>query len=187
MRSSFAVFLGLFVLTACAGAPATIPTPLGEPKFFGTSVPVIGVEPAPPKVVSPMFKEQTARFIEMGSKLVASAQYETLESFGLQVGALSAVLGLMVDTGQDAMPANARANADIAIHFWQETAKGWELRSRRIVMVPSPFTNGRPRAESRSNGAMRFSDAKTSALLESLATAAKAFEAAKREFLELIK
>lgn len=187
MRLPFAMSLALVILTACAGAPATIPTALGTPIFLNTPVPVIGVEPTPRKVLSPIFKEQTARFIELGSKLAASAQFETLESFGLQVGALSAVLGLMNETAQDAMPPNARANADIAIHFWQETANAWELRSRRTYAVPPVRPGGITRYVSEANGAMRFSDAKTPALLESLAKAASAFEAAKRELLDLVR
>lgn len=187
MKSLIAMFLASAILSACAGAPATIPTPLGEPKFFGTSVPAIGVEPTPRKVPSPMFREQTARFIELGSKLVASAQYETLESFGQQVGALTAILGLMIDTGQDAMPVSARANAESAIRSWQETVEEWERRSRGTTAITITRVPGRNSAPPRTNGAMRFSDAKTPAMVESLGKAAKAFEASKRELLELVK
>ncbi len=192
MKAVFAVFVASVILTACGGASAPISTEPSQPIIVATSAPIgpaapiIGVDPIPQSGVSPLFIAQAVRFIELGGTTVASAQYETLGSFRQQVGGMSAILGLMIEIGQGALPVTARKNAESAIRSWEQAATFWE-RSPTFVTVKDNHADRRILSGSRATANTPFNDVTSPVLVGYLDTAARSFQEAKRELLELIK
>lgn len=138
-------------------APLTSPLPTVTPQPRAAATPT-----AAPRAASAPFKAQITRFIELGSKMAASAADGTLAAFTAQVTEMNAILKLLIDAGGADFPVAARKDAEAAAGSWSEALVNWQYHEA---------TSARPNAADRAL----------------MTAAAKSFELAKTALAELVK